>query len=153
MIGTWVTSFSGVVHDDPPDDRETPRIPAYGMKNGHEAKSGGYFFSASFLILKFDGQGGFIGKAQIIRGGRPAPQDVVRGTYRLAPNALLNVIEGEIFAGYPTPNPNVDINTNYAFVFRTPDEIEWLRTSSELNGDPFRLQIAQGTLKRVSVHP
>lgn len=153
MLGTWVTSFSGAVHDDPQDDHDIPRIPAYAMPNGHQAKSGGYFFAASLLILKFDGQGSFAGKVQIIRGGSPAPQPVVNGTYQLAPNPALGVIEGTINAHYPTPDPTTDILSTYAFVARSRDEIEWLRTFSELDGKPFRLQIAQGTLKRVTFQP
>lgn len=151
MLGTWVMSFSGAVHDDPEDDNDTPRIPAYTMPG--QSKTGGYFFAASLLILKFDGQGSFDGKVQIIRGGRPAPQPIVRGTYHLDPNPVLGVIEGTINARYPTPNPAKDILTTYAFVAVTRDEIEWLRTFSEFDGEPFRLQIAQGTMKRVTFRP
>jgi len=151
MEGTWVTSFSGVVHDEPEDTNPIPRIPAYVPPG--QKKSGGYFFASTLLILKFDGQGGFTGKVQIIRGGSPAPQDVIRGTYSLNPNAALGVMEGTIHAGYPTSDPAVDIHSTYAFVAIARDEIEWLRTFSELEGDPFRLQIAQGTLKRVVFHP
>jgi hypothetical protein len=151
MEGTWVTSFSGVVHDDPVDSNPVPRIAAYESP-GHST-SGGYFFASTLLTLKCDGAGNFTGKVQIIRGGSPAPQNVVRGKYKLDLNANLGVIEGTIFAGYPTSNPNVDIQSTYAFVAKNRDELEWLRTSSDLEGHPFRLQQSQGTLRRVTVHP
>lgn len=157
MRGVWVTSFSSFVHDEPLDDKHNiPRIAAYSFVNGHEAKSGGYFFAASLLCLKFDGQGSFTGRAQIMRGARPAPQDVVYGTYRLDPNPALGVIEGAIFAVYPDVDgdPNFDIHTTYAFVVRNLDEIVWLRTASDSHGiDPFRHHVAQGKLERIAVHP
>lgn len=152
IAGPWITSFSGFVHDQPVDSHDTPRVAAYTAP-GH-SPSGGYFFAASLMCLNFDGHGAFTGKAQVIRGGRPAPQDVVKGTYELQPNAALGVMEGSIHATYPDSDPTHDIHMTYNFVVRTWDEIDWLRTSSDSNGiNPFRHQIAQGTLRRVSVHP
>lgn len=135
MAGTWVTSFSGVVHDEPEDGAPTPRIPAYKHvdSNPQHAATGGYFFAATLLCLKFDGSGSFTGTAQIIRGGEPAPQNKVFGTYTVRADTQLGVIVGRIFAIYPLQVP---VHTTYDFVAITQDELKWLRTSSESDGKP-----------------
>jgi hypothetical protein len=148
--GTWVTSFSAFVYDEPPNDSDIPRIATYALPRLRTTPANGYFFAATLLVLKFDPYGNFSGRVAINRGGEPAPQPRVLGTYTVQANTELDVIEGTIFATYPVVPP---IHMQYDFVFVAPDEIEWLRTSSESDGNPFRHNIARGTLKRVTVHP
>lgn len=149
LAGTWVTTFSSFVFDEPEDDNDLPRIATYALPNLKNTPSHGYFFAATLLCLKFDALGRFSGRVAINRGGRAAPQPNVFGTYTIGENSELDVVAGTIFATYPADDP---VHMQYDFVLVTPDEIAWLRTSSESKGAAFRHNIARGTFKRVTVH-
>src|SRR5689334_2961297 len=83
LLGTWVTTFPSFVYDEPVDDGDLPRIATYALPDpsNHPAPALGYFFAATLLCLKFDGQGNFSGRVAINRAGQAAPQPVVEGTY------------------------------------------------------------------------
>jgi hypothetical protein len=157
LTGTWLTSFSSFVHDDPADqDRNpAPQIAAYDRPNNNQFdQTAGYFLAATILCLKF-ADGRITGKVKINRGGSnvrekpdPGVANPVTGTYSSQWNEELGVTEGTFSTVYSQAGSN-DINIDYMFIARSPSELEWLYLHSTSGGKDARPSVAQGTLRRV----
>ncbi len=165
LTGTWVTSFTSYVHDDPVDPSPAPQLAAYfGDGAGQYSQTAGYFLASTLLWLKFNEDLTVTGSVRINRGGRKLVEkpdlatgaNPVMGSYSAELNSPLNIWEGKLLTIYRTP-PNPDIQTEYRFVGKSQHELEWVWWKSSFldptgTSKPFRANVAQGTLTRV-IHP
>ena len=168
LTGTWVTSFAGFVHDDPPDPEPAPQLAAYYRQTSlwswlfgdNYDRTAGYFPAATMRWLKFGapnaaGEGTLKGKVRINRGGRNLKSnDKVTGAYTVSEDLEFGTTEGDFHTIYAPPMPDPakpDIRLDYQFVATSPDELAWIwwTSSFQPRGTPFRSSVACGTFRRV----
>lgn len=175
--GTWVTSFSTFVHDDPIDTQLTSRFVTYNYVEDPEASlarnptSPGYMPSANLVCLKFLVDGKLLGKAKLNRGGNDvheagdytrsngSREDFFPGEYSCDFNSTLETYEGEFATRYVLPKKDEfgnesSIYVRYYYVASGQDELSWLwlyskKIVSGADEGFHRASVASGTLKRV----
>jgi len=156
MEGTWLGSFSSLLHDEPPD-RQTPPTAQLGgffdvstPQTSRFDQTNGYVPAATILCLKFKKDFTLSGKIKINRGGvRLTPDDSVTGNYTRSYDDNLAIYDGTFTTVFKGDSPDQDILNHYYFIAKSLDEIEWIWTSSSKGGSQFRASVARGTLTRV----
>ncbi|MGI8706558.1 MAG: hypothetical protein ACR2JJ_12360 [Sphingomicrobium sp.] len=169
LTGEWVTSYSGWMHVMPKpalgNPPQPPQIAGYEYFPAKPAtpesykQREGYFVFAAMLCLKFSG-GKLTGVMHINRGGRAFLKNKLKGTYAVVLNANLNILEGTFTTAH-TNTGRIIVENTYSFIMRNEVEIEWLwatgvhrmphhELGSVLVKEPYRAQVAHGTLRRIA---
>jgi hypothetical protein len=119
----------------------------------------GYYVAAGLLVLRCDTANGgtdehptgeLAGYLRINRGGRRLTEsEVVAGAYNLF-YSFYGAVEGDLYFELPSPSPSVaNISTTFRWFAKSRNEIEFWVRSSRRGDEPYRGNVARGTLARV----
>lgn len=163
LVGTWVGSFSGFIHNNPRHRRsyELPQLSAYLLNPSSPPpgyiQSDGFFVCSVLLGIAFRQDETLIGEFAVNAAGRLVSEDV-RGSYAVADHENLATSAGSFSLTYnQSQGQNTEITQNFRFMARSPDDLHFLSLNSTsldptqpiTGGVPHRPTIAQGTLHRV----
>jgi hypothetical protein len=146
------------------DDKARP--PQSGAYYREETATGprwvqtdGYYVSAALLVLRFDAVSGgtdenptgeLVGYLRVNRGGRRLTPSEVSGGYNLF-HSFYGAVEGDIYFELPSPNPNeANISITFRWFAKSRNELEFWAYSSKRGNDPYRGNVARGTLTRAT---